>query len=124
MPVRIRLLCGLAAAALLLSGCANSTTATHAEVATELSAAEWTAPPEVGAVNGSARGIASDEDQTTYQVVANDEEQYSIWPRGREAPVGWQAVGFEGSKEKCLAYIQEVWTDMRPLSLRTRLQSP
>lgn len=53
-----------------------------------------------------------------YQVVVNHEEQYSIWPAGRDIPLGWRSVGKEGSKEACLAYIQEVWTDMRPLSLR------
>jgi MbtH protein len=53
-----------------------------------------------------------------YDVVANDEEQYSIWPAGRDIPAGWRASGPRDSKEKCLAYIKEVWTDMRPLSLR------
>ncbi|TMQ06168.1 MAG: MbtH family NRPS accessory protein [Deltaproteobacteria bacterium] len=53
-----------------------------------------------------------------YQVVVNDEEQYSIWPEGRELPLGWRAVGKAGTKQECLAYIEEVWTDMRPLSLR------
>lgn len=56
-----------------------------------------------------------------YQVVVNHEEQYSIWPTAREMPLGWKAVGKEGSKEECLAYIEEVWTDMRPLSLREKL---
>ncbi|MCP2166882.1 MbtH family protein [Goodfellowiella coeruleoviolacea] len=58
------------------------------------------------------------EDKRTYAVVVNDEEQYSIWPQTREVPAGWRAVGVTGSKEECLAHIDEVWTDMRPLSLR------
>ena len=58
------------------------------------------------------------EDTRTYQVVINHEEQYSILPAGREIPGGWKAVGKQGMKEECLAYIEEVWTDMRPLSLR------
>lgn len=58
------------------------------------------------------------EDQLTYNVVMNHEEQYSIWPVEKEIPAGWKAVGKTGLKDECLAYIQEVWTDMRPLSLR------
>ena len=53
-----------------------------------------------------------------YRVVVNDEEQYSIWPVDREVPAGWRAAGFEGSKDDCLAYIRETWTDMRPKSAR------
>ena len=60
-------------------------------------------------------------DRVIYQVVINHEEQYSIWPDGRKIPLGWQAVGKNGSKAECLAYIEEVWTDMRPLSLRKKL---
>ena len=61
-------------------------------------------------------------DDTVYKVVLNHEEQYSIWPASRENPAGWQDAGKSGSKEECLAYIKEVWTDMRPLSLRKRLE--
>jgi MbtH protein len=61
---------------------------------------------------------ADNEDTTIYQVVANDEEQYSIWSTTREIPAGWRAVGVSGTKEECLAHVDEVWTDMRPLSLR------
>ena len=59
-----------------------------------------------------------EEDSTIYQVVANDEEQYSIWPADRGLPAGWRQAGPSGPKAECLAYINEVWTDMRPLSLR------
>lgn len=59
------------------------------------------------------------EDTTIYKVVVNHEEQYSIWPSRKEIPAGWTAVGKEGLKADCLAYIKEVWTDMRPKSLRT-----
>jgi MbtH protein len=62
------------------------------------------------------------EDTTIYKVVINHEEQYSIWPASRENPHGWQDVGRTGSKAECLAYIQEVWTDMRPSSLRKRMR--
>lgn len=60
------------------------------------------------------------EDDVLFEVVINDEEQYSIWPVDREIPLGWRAVGKQASKAECLAYINEVWTDMRPLSLRRR----
>ena len=66
--------------------------------------------------------MSTDEDDTIqYQVVVNHEEQYSIWPADREQAPGWRAVGVTGTKEECLAYIDEVWTDMRPLSLRQRM---
>ena len=55
------------------------------------------------------------------KVVVNDEEQYSIWFADREPPSGWREVGKVGPKEECLAYIEEVWTDMRPKSLRKRM---
>ncbi|WP_255948299.1 MbtH family protein [Streptomyces odontomachi] len=61
------------------------------------------------------------EEQVLYNVVVNDEEQYSIWWEGRELPAGWRIEGTRGSKDECLAHIDEVWTDMRPLSLRRRM---
>ena len=67
--------------------------------------------------------MAESEDQTVYRVVMNDEEQYSIWPVDRELPAGWRAEGKQGSKAECLEHINQVWTDMRPLSLRKRSDS-
>jgi MbtH protein len=61
------------------------------------------------------------EDETIYKVVVNHEEQYSIWPAERENPLGWRDAGKSGMKTECLAWIKEVWTDMRPLSLRRRM---
>jgi MbtH protein len=58
------------------------------------------------------------EDATIYCVVVNHEEQYSIWPVYKDIPLGWKGVGKQGSKDECLAHIKEVWTDMRPKSLR------
>jgi len=63
-----------------------------------------------------------DEDTRIYKVVINHEEQYSIWFADKEIPRGWRPVGKEGPKAECLAYIDEVWTDMRPLSLRISMQ--
>ena len=62
-----------------------------------------------------------DEDTAIYKVVVNHEEQYSIWPADRENPLGWRDAGKTGPKAECLSYINEVWTDMRPLSLRKRM---
>ncbi|GAA1990970.1 amino acid adenylation domain-containing protein [Kitasatospora viridis] len=59
-----------------------------------------------------------DGDDRQYLVVRNHEEQYSVWPVGRELPAGWQGVGVTGDKAACLAQVKEVWTDLRPLSLR------
>jgi MbtH protein len=61
------------------------------------------------------------ETDDLYYVVVNHEEQYSIWLANREIPPGWQPVGQPRSKEGCLSHIEEVWTDMRPLSLRRAL---
>ncbi len=55
-------------------------------------------------------------------VLVNDEEQYSLWPKWKSVPPGWRAAGAEGTKEECLAYVESVWTDMRPLSLRTAME--
>jgi MbtH protein len=57
-----------------------------------------------------------------FQVVVNGEGQYSIWPADREVPAGWEQTGPTGVESDCLAYITEVWTDMRPLSLRASEQ--
>ena len=62
------------------------------------------------------------EDTTIYKVVVNHEEQYSIWPEYKENPLGWNDAGKAGLKAECLAYIKEVWTDMRPLSLRKKME--
>ncbi|WP_375511198.1 MbtH family protein [uncultured Nostoc sp.] len=63
----------------------------------------------------------SQNDTTIYKVVVNHEEQYSIWPADRENPVGWNNAGKSSLKQECLDYIKEVWTDMRPLSLRKKM---
>jgi MbtH protein len=62
------------------------------------------------------------EDTTVYRVVVNHEEQYTIWPDYKALPLGWADVGQMGTKAECLAYIAEVWTDRRPLSLRKRME--
>jgi MbtH protein len=65
-----------------------------------------------------------DDEQAQFEVVVNDEEQYSIWPAGRDIPAGWRKAGKQGQKAECLSYINEVWTDMRPLSLRKKMDEP
>jgi MbtH protein len=67
--------------------------------------------------------MSHDDDNREYRVVVNHEEQYSIWLADREVPAGWRAVGKQGRKDDCLAYIGEVWTDMRPLSLRQKMEA-
>jgi MbtH protein len=62
------------------------------------------------------------EDNTIYKVVVNDEEQYSIWSADRENALGWNDAGKSATKAGCLAYIAEVWTDMRPASLRKKME--
>jgi MbtH protein len=65
---------------------------------------------------------AGEDDSRIYKVVVNAEEQYSIWPANREVPAGWREVGKSGFKDDCLAYIKEVWTDLRPISLRKKME--
>lgn len=60
-------------------------------------------------------------DDIRYKVVVNHEEQYSLWPADAKSPLGWKDVGKSGAKKACLAYIEEVWTDMRPLSVHDQM---
>lgn len=66
--------------------------------------------------------MSKEADERQYRPVVNDEEQYSIWPSGKEPPAGWRIAGEAASEQDCLAYIEEVWTDMRPLSLRAAME--
>src|SRR4051794_23618600 len=63
-----------------------------------------------------------DDDKRSYDVVINPEEQYSIWFADREPPAGWTKAGKTGPKAECLAHIEKIWTDMRPLSLRKKME--
>jgi len=65
--------------------------------------------------------MSIDDPETIFRVVMNPEEQYSIWPDYRPVPGGWRDTGFSGKRPECLAQIEAVWTDMRPLSLRRAL---
>lgn len=60
----------------------------------------------------------------TFRVVVNDEEQYSVWATGRDLPVGWREQGTTGTRQECLDAIRELWTDLRPRSLRERMGEP
>lgn len=80
-------------------------------------------PPTVPNLAEKTMSEAGTEDVRPYLVVVNDEEQYSVWLAERELPTGWKAVGRSGTKDECLQHIGEVWTDMRPLSLRRALES-
>jgi MbtH protein len=62
-------------------------------------------------------------DGDLFIVLVNQEGQYSIWPAKKEVPAGWNAVGFSGSKTEVSAYIDEHWTDMRPISLRQAMSA-
>lgn len=62
------------------------------------------------------------EDKNLYKVVVNHEEQYSIWPADRENPLGWKDVEYSGLKTECLNHIENIWKDMRPLSLRKQME--
>lgn len=62
--------------------------------------------------------MAFDQEDATYKVLVNHEEQYSLWPDYKAVPAGWRETGTQGSKQECLDYVERTWTDMRPLSLR------
>jgi MbtH protein len=95
-------------------------------------------PPTVlGAERPGARGLVSNGPNVTrstmneetrgvapFRVVVNHEEQYALWFVERELPPGWSDAGKRGTREECLAYVEQVWTDMRPLSLRERAADP
>ena len=66
--------------------------------------------------------LDQEDDTQQYKVVVNHEEQYSIWPADRENALGWKDAGKTGTKQECLDHIEEVWTDMRPLSLRKKME--
>jgi MbtH protein len=61
------------------------------------------------------------DDNAKYEVLRNDEDQYSLWLAGLDVPEGWHRTGVEGTKEECSAHVDKVWTDMRPRSLRERM---
>jgi len=67
--------------------------------------------------------LDENEDTAVYKVVLNHEEQYSIWPVDKANALGWNDAGKSGTKAECLEYIGQVWTDMRPLSLRQKMEA-
>jgi MbtH protein len=69
-------------------------------------------------VRGKGGALTDPQEAPIYEVVINHEEQYSIWPLEQQVPLGWSKVGIQGTKDECLDYIERVWTDMRPLSVR------
>lgn len=66
--------------------------------------------------------MSDDHDDAVYRVVRNDEEQYSIWRADRDLPPGWYAEGTQGTRQECLEHIGRIWTDLRPMSLRRRME--
>jgi MbtH protein len=64
--------------------------------------------------------MSDEADNAVYRVVVNHEEQYSLWLTDQDLPAGWREAGKTGSKAECLAFVNEVWTDMRPLSVRSK----
>jgi uncharacterized protein YbdZ (MbtH family)/predicted MFS family arabinose efflux permease len=75
-------------------------------------------PRTTSSTSEGSRGDTTVDDNARYEVLRNDEDQYSLWLAGHDVPAGWHRVGKEGTKEECSAYVDEVWTDMRPRSLR------
>jgi MbtH protein len=63
-------------------------------------------------------GNPFDDEDGQFFVLVNDEDQHSLWPTFAPVPAGWNVVFGEGTRQDCLAYVEEHWTDMRPRSLR------
>lgn len=59
-----------------------------------------------------------DDDNGTFVVLVNDEEQHSLWPTFADTPAGWRKVFGEASRAECLEYVEQNWADIRPKSLR------
>ncbi|MHC2585554.1 MbtH protein [Bradyrhizobium diazoefficiens] len=67
--------------------------------------------------------MTAEHSAQAFKVVVNHEDQYSLWPAARDLPLGWMEAGATGSREQCLAFIRQTWTDMRPNSLRQRMDA-
>lgn len=63
-----------------------------------------------------------DDANGRFVVLVNDEEQHSLWPSFAEIPAGWHTAFGENSREACVAYVEEHWTDLRPKSLQDRMK--
>ncbi len=72
---------------------------------------------------GLAAGASAQTSTDKYAVIINHEEQYSIWPIDLSIEKGWRPVGITCTKDQCLRQIEELWTDMRPLSIRCRIEA-
>ena len=62
-----------------------------------------------------------DDDNGTFYVLVNDEDQHSLWPAFAAVPAGWRTVFGEDTRDACLAYVEQHWTDLRPRTLRERM---
>ena len=65
-----------------------------------------------------------DDENGTFIVLVNDEGQYSLWPIFVDVPAGWNSVHEPASRQVCLDYINQTWTDMRPRSLVKQMDQP
>jgi uncharacterized protein YbdZ (MbtH family) len=59
-----------------------------------------------------------DAEDGRFYVLVNDEDQHSLWPAFAEIPAGWQLAFGEASRDECVQFVEQNWTDMRPKSLR------
>lgn len=67
-------------------------------------------------------GNPFDDENGRFYVLTNDEGQHSLWPVFVPVPSGWQVVFGENGHAECVAYVEENWTDMRPVSLRLAME--
>ena len=64
-----------------------------------------------------------DDDNGTYLVLVNAENQHSMWPSFADVPAGWDVVGGPDTRQNWLDHIEQNWTDMRPASLVRRMNA-
>ncbi|BAX93507.1 MbtH family protein [Mycobacterium shigaense] len=64
-----------------------------------------------------------DDENGTFFVLVNDEEQHSLWPTFSDVPDGWRVVYGEAARAECLDFIEQNWPDIRPKSLRDAVEA-
>ncbi len=69
------------------------------------------------------KGSNKNTDNSSFCVVVNSEQQYSYWFSDSQLPAGWKSTGFVGTRAECLAEVDNIWTDMRPLSVQKAIDT-
>ncbi|WP_326847143.1 MbtH family protein [Streptomyces kaniharaensis] len=63
-----------------------------------------------------------EDEEATYLVLVNEENQHSLWPASLAVPAGWTVTHGPAGRQDCLDHIENTWTDLRPASLIAALK--